>query len=1056
MEVFSYGNGDFLFQIFTAVTGLMGDGSFSSLVRISILFGFIIVIYQVAFSMDVRLVAKTLFQHYMIVVILFYALFVPKTDVVIRDEIKDTQVVVNNVPYGVGLFAHFFTTAERGVTRLMEQYFSTPTDMKFAKTGYAFSAVLIDTVRGATPKDPYFKRTMNDFVVNCFFHDVLWGDKNLNVVIMSNNILTDMMPQHSAGAPTPIFDDANPSGVTNTCDQAYGIIVSALGTQSGKVLQDMNKVLQIDITTSAGSIAQTLLGVSADTTGLLTQAITANALKEGFSETAMYTGVSAGATAYASGLAEMQQRSSWAVSGEMAKKYIPLMRQILEAFVYGLFPILFIMMMSPFGTKILHVYFTLLMWLFLWSPLFAILNLIINIRFTGLLAASNGYFSLGTMPYIYQSANDIAAIAGNMAWSVPILAFAIAKGSDYAMVSLASGIGGAASHSAGAASTNISSAEGAQRTAAQAQHMEAAAMLGADNWSHGQAAGAYMQIANGMALAGAGQGRMSQLAHDSTGNQMFNARADAISRDDQKEKYGTEDNAAKEKGTLAGVEAIGRQEGFKERKTGSEALTGQQLSGSDYSKLEHSYGKFASPSGGGVADVARGSDGTITGSLRTPKGPYHFDSDTAISASGERQDMGSVSGPGGAYRVGFAKQPGEDSYRALNADTGPVNATARESMRQAYVEEGSKGVASRLDWNKIMSQDQGYRHSSGAMSEYSDQLRNSAAQNLHKGVENDSSLKDYKDERTGQTLEGALRGGGDLKILKIGGGYKISKQISEGTRTEMVVSGKAGEDFRNVYEAAQVNAVKDVAQRSSDYSAGTRLAAAVGASESQQYFQKASDEKSLSADVSTNIMPAYLNAVTANDSRRQTPEGAGAAFSEAAAMIIDQGTGTPEQQAILVDKLQTFARGYISQSPVSQKVDSTVTDARNRAEEQAVSIKSEVDPAAASATAKTRGISDAGMPTDVRKSALKEPDVAHIDKKHDDRTASFNYAHGENAELIRIAPGNNRPKAENITGTPGQKPLPPAPVSDMTKLQEQKGVSTMTVSPKVYEAIRRQ
>jgi hypothetical protein len=61
----------------------------------------------------------------------------------------------------------------------------------------------------------------------------------------------------------------------------------------------------------------------------------------------MYTGVSGDALAYATALGEQQQRSSWLTAGELSKKYIPIMRQILEAVVYGLFPVLFLMMMTP-------------------------------------------------------------------------------------------------------------------------------------------------------------------------------------------------------------------------------------------------------------------------------------------------------------------------------------------------------------------------------------------------------------------------------------------------------------------------------------------------------------------------------------------------------------------------------------------------------------------------------------------------------------------------------------------------------------------------------------
>ena len=118
--------------------------SFSTLIRISVLFGFLIVMYQLFFSMNITTISLGIIKQYIIVVILFYALFVPKADVVIRDEIHNTNVSVTQVPFGVSLFAHIFTSVEKGLTEIMETYFSTPNDMKFSNSGYAFSVIVVD------------------------------------------------------------------------------------------------------------------------------------------------------------------------------------------------------------------------------------------------------------------------------------------------------------------------------------------------------------------------------------------------------------------------------------------------------------------------------------------------------------------------------------------------------------------------------------------------------------------------------------------------------------------------------------------------------------------------------------------------------------------------------------------------------------------------------------------------------------------------------------------------------------------------------------------------
>ena len=103
--------------------------------------------YQLFFSMNITTISLGVIKQYLIVAIIFYALFVPKSDVVIRDEINNTNVSVTAMPLGVSLFAHTFTSIEKGITEIMETYFTTPNDMKFSKSGYAFSIMLLDTMK---------------------------------------------------------------------------------------------------------------------------------------------------------------------------------------------------------------------------------------------------------------------------------------------------------------------------------------------------------------------------------------------------------------------------------------------------------------------------------------------------------------------------------------------------------------------------------------------------------------------------------------------------------------------------------------------------------------------------------------------------------------------------------------------------------------------------------------------------------------------------------------------------------------------------------------------
>ena len=512
MEVFSFGNADFLFQVFTALANILSTNSYMTLVKLTITLGILIVAYQAVFSLRMSS-AMNVIKQYFVVIILVYAFLVPKANVVIYDEFNPgSTVVVNNVPFGVSLFAHLFTTAEKGLTRMMETWFTTPNDLKFGNSGYAFSVIALDYLKDATPVDPYFKRTLDDFVYDCFFHDVLWGDKNLNTVITSNNVFGLMVPQHSATILTRVYDAGNPNGQLMSCQQSYQTINGLIGGMVNNSIASLSTMMRTNMAVKLPTVVQSLLNVGMTAQQAVLQAMVVNGMKESFARAAMYTGVSGDALAYATALGEQQQRSSWLVAGEQAKKYIPIMRQILEAVVYGLFPVLFVMMMTPWGLQTLRMYVTLLIWLLMWSPLFALLNLIVNTRITGILAPAANQFSIGYMPYIYQSTADVTAMAGYMAWLVPTLSFAIAKASDYAIVNTASSIAGSTGMASSHAASAITGPEGAQRTASAAGQYWASAAMGQEAVMSGFAAKSFYNVAHGAEWNRAGSASMREAA----------------------------------------------------------------------------------------------------------------------------------------------------------------------------------------------------------------------------------------------------------------------------------------------------------------------------------------------------------------------------------------------------------------------------------------------------------------------------------------------------------------------------------------------------------------
>jgi conjugal transfer mating pair stabilization protein TraG len=74
--------------------------------------------------------------------------------------------------------------------------------------------------------------------------------------------------------------------------------------------------------------------------------------------------------------ASLQQRASYEIAGEMARQALPVMKNVFEAIAYGAFVFIFPLIVLPNGYQTLATYLGILIWIQLWAPLYAILNLI--------------------------------------------------------------------------------------------------------------------------------------------------------------------------------------------------------------------------------------------------------------------------------------------------------------------------------------------------------------------------------------------------------------------------------------------------------------------------------------------------------------------------------------------------------------------------------------------------------------------------------------------------------------------------------------------------------
>ncbi|GAB6075287.1 hypothetical protein JCM12825_01650 [Desulfurobacterium crinifex] len=332
--------------------------------------------------------------------------------------------------------------------------------------------------------DPYLMATVSNFIGRCTFIEIVAGVKDFNDVLTSDDLLSALSTNNTAFQ-SQIYTSDNPAGEWKTCKDVYQYIATELPSHvTNQVapyfakrvmgLTSINNLLTTEILQKLGVAGQYFLNTSLTGQKMLEQAVLSNAFWKGADLFSLEYGDPAG---YAASVAEKRAVSNWAVSAELAKEFIPLIQQVLQGLILGLFPVVFIISLFPGRMKVIQVYLTLLLWLTLWVPAEAIVNLIACEWADDLLKpAIGGNYSIMYLTAMSRYTAGAVSLAGNLMWSVPLVVYAMIKGSEMAVVSLAGRAGAVLQGAAASTSSEVATEGGLQSLARQGLESEARTM----------------------------------------------------------------------------------------------------------------------------------------------------------------------------------------------------------------------------------------------------------------------------------------------------------------------------------------------------------------------------------------------------------------------------------------------------------------------------------------------------------------------------------------------------------------------------------------------------
>ncbi len=439
--------------MFNAIAAIMGGDDYFGLIKTVAVTGVLVAAFAGLFTPGRFHGWGWLFGF----LFLYHVLFLPKTDVVVVDKLgSQPPVVIGNVPLGVAFFGHVTSKVGDVMTRFFETAFQVipapdaqlPAELAYQKNGVMFGNRLIQASRGVNVADPQLRTDLIAFVYNCTLYDLQDGTIDPAAFAQSTDIWALM------GNPNParFSTYGNPVQVA-TCPSAYTYLANRLPTEVARARAMLAFQLNpsLDPAAAQGVIDsqieqayyKTRIAAAAQSAAdLLRQNIMLNLVQDTSSIVGQKINDPASlmiATARANATASIN--SSFLTMGKIAEQALPLIRNVIEAIIYAVFPFVFLLFLLAHGRGLglaIKSFVLSLVWIQLWPPLYAILNYVATLASARTLEAAARMgggaqgLALETASSIYRGAISDQAVAGYMVISIPIIATAIIKGGEVA------------------------------------------------------------------------------------------------------------------------------------------------------------------------------------------------------------------------------------------------------------------------------------------------------------------------------------------------------------------------------------------------------------------------------------------------------------------------------------------------------------------------------------------------------------------------------------------------------------------------------------------------
>lgn len=446
-EFFAYWNGSQIRDLFEAVVTITGSADYTGLLKTLILFGFLCVITVCALRYRGLDAGSFIFA-----VLLFYGVtLLPKTDIAINDERSGSVYVVSDVPLGLAFMASTTSHVGHWLTEIFEDTFAGVEAERFSRFGMVFPERAVNAVLAAGPVTVQGRTLISDFNRNCVMPELIDTPSKIEALSTSANLWQTIS---QVGWVNPARMTQDTAGNWIGCDEAIAFIDNHMANTELPAIQKHLAMKLLPDQIDAGTLIlrvlpqaeSLLLGISRSLSSSIKHSVFMNTLQSDIDNVAALAGHPlATATALAKAQGNLSSEINYRTMAEIAKDALPKVRNSLEFIILASFPLVFIMVLAVghMAGTILRSYFTLLIWIQLWAPISAVMNyLIIHTDSHPMNQIINEYGAntIYAANLIREAGASSQAIAGFLTILAPVIAFAIAKGSDFATAQLAASV----------------------------------------------------------------------------------------------------------------------------------------------------------------------------------------------------------------------------------------------------------------------------------------------------------------------------------------------------------------------------------------------------------------------------------------------------------------------------------------------------------------------------------------------------------------------------------------------------------------------------------------